>query len=187
MLNQFAQLKLEDEIDEEEKQIDGDTPMQENLYTPEIGRTPMGDYGSGGASGGQTVHSVYGGGMMTPLQMMSPGYGGQTPGYMSPGLATPGMSPGYNNQPYQSPIYQTGGAGFNPANRSPAYVGAASSPSYSPTNSRQSPSYNQITTPAYVAGGQNRGGMSPAYNSSQNSRAVGSTPYTPNSISKFIN
>lgn len=165
VLNKFAQLKLEDEIDDDANAHDGDTPMIEHLYTPEIGRTPMGDYGGG--AGGQTAYSVYGGGM-TPLQMMSPAYGGQTPGYMSPGAATPGMSPGYNNQPYQSPIYQTGGAGFNPASRSPAYANAGSSPSYSPTNSRQSPSYNQITTPAYIAGPAGiRGGMSPAYNSSQ--------------------
>ena len=114
-----------------------DTPLQ---------GTPSGNYPYGGPA---TDYSV----ANTPnyTGAMSPGgIYGQSPAYMSPsytgGMGSgmspayrPGQSPIYGGQ--QSPIYQaTGGMGM--MSPGPQQM-QSSSPSYSPTNSRQSHSYGR--------------------------------------------
>ncbi len=80
---------------------------------------------------------------------------------------------------------------------SPAHHQASQSPSYSPTNSRQSPSYGRQITPAYMGGSgglgasphygrQNAGaGLSGTYNPTGSLGSGVSPSYSPTSYRKF--
>lgn len=170
-----------------------------HIGTPIVANTPH----PGFMNEPNTPHNDYMG-ANTPhyIGAMSPGAGdmfGQSPGYMSPsypGAMGAGMSPGYRlgQSPIysgQSPIYQAtaGGMGM----MSPAPHQASQSPSYSPTNSRQSPSYGRNITPAYMNGaasphyGRATGagaGLSGTYNPAGSLGAGVSPSYSPTSYRK---
>lgn len=205
-LKDFAQDKEPDGQDSDYQS--GLTPINDYedglMGTPLAQNTPSGNYLYGGPATPATDYA----GANTPNYQgaMSPGgMYGQSPGYMSPSytgaLGGSGMSPVYRpgQSPIyggQSPIYQatSGGLGM----MSPAPHQASQSPSYSPTNSRQSPSYGRQITPAYMGGSGTVGasphygrstagaGLSGTYNPAGTLGAGVSPSYSPTSYRKYF-
>ena len=184
IMQEFAQSKPDDLMNDE--YVGGETPIQNDPYaligTPIAMNTPQPHYGGIGSEHSMAGTPAYIGGMSPANPYQSPGY------HMSPNYAVGGgQSPAYRPQQspcYQSPIYQTnagGGPSSSLGMMSPAHNASQMSPSYSPTNSRMSPSYGQHLSPAYVTVSGGAITQSPAYYGSAKPYSSGSSFINPTS------